>query len=389
MKFSYSLLFCLLTTLINAQPLPKTWNDSGEIPFELVKNKIILNVSIKGKSYRFLLDTGGVFMISERLQKQYRFQEVDKTIISDINKKETALVSVIVPQISIGNWEFSNRKAIVDPDSEEYPSQCFELDGMIGRDFFDKVLLHFDYARKLLRITENEQNLVLNAEKRTKLKLSHRGIPEILLRINGKKKCIEFDSGSGDFFSYQSKQAKKIRKKNTKDKLVFSGIFSFGIDKDHIKSSDRYRIKVDNFEMAGTHFPPFYSNFSKISAPRIGADILNYGATTLDFKNGWFYFEPFPEKHLPSTLETFGFDIARIEGVYIVKWILKGTEAEQAGVSYGDRVVRINDKDIEEVAQGCEGYLNGYSYKEVDKIKIELVGRNGEPKLIHLKKQLF
>lgn len=372
-----------------AQTPEYQFNDSGEIPFEMVKNTIIIPVKIEGKAYRFILDTGGVLMISKNLQRKYQFSEIEKTTISDINKIEVDFTTVLVPEIEIGLWTFTNKKAVISLLSDIYPVHCFETDGIIGRDFFNGALLHFDYARKVIRLTNKEYVLGLDAKNRTKLRLSKRGLPDVLLRINGKEKYIEFDSGSGDFFSFKSKDAKKVRSKDKSQKLVFEGAFSFGVSQATYHSTTRYKIKVDEFNIGAAQFSNFYSDFSKPTAPRIGASILYYGKVTVDYKNNWFYFSPYQNNPIKKGFDTFGFDIAKRNDEYIVKWILKGSQAEKTGLAIGIKIIKINDRLIADVANGCEGYLYGYSFKKMDRLKVDYINSEGVLETAYLEKEIF
>lgn len=67
----YLIVFILLTSVHETPKEPIKLEDSGNIPFELTKEKIIIPVQIGGRTYRFLVDTGGIFEISEELQNQF------------------------------------------------------------------------------------------------------------------------------------------------------------------------------------------------------------------------------------------------------------------------------------------------------------------------------
>lgn len=252
-----------------------------------------------------------------------------------------------------------------------YPYSCFQLDGMIGRDFFDDVILHFDYASKTFRLTKKSDVIPIESANKAKLKLSHRGLPTIKLKINTKSQYIEFDSGSGDFYSPKTGDVEKaITKDPQKEVLKFQGKFSFGVTMDNVEPSYRYMEKIESFQLATTTFSNFYSQFSKISAPRIGAAILKYGKVTLDFKNSAFYYEPYAKTPAITPFETFGFDIAIEDGNYIAKYVLIDSEAYTAGIRSGNTIVRIDNMTTQNVSEDCEGYLYGYPFKKKPAIQV-------------------
>jgi len=390
MKFLYVFFALIAVSLQSIGQEPKTYNDSGIVPFELIKEKIIVPVQIKGITYKFLVDTGGIFEISENLQNLFDFTQTESTTIIGINRKEIEIKTVTIPEVKLGNWSLRDRDAIVSDLYTQYPYSCFELDGMIGRDFFDNVILHFDHESKTFRMTENSNEISLNKNDRTKLKLSKRGLPSVKLKINNKNEYIEFDSGSGDFYSPKTSDVEKKMKNNDKDiVLKFYGVFSFGITMENLKSTHRYMEKIVRFQIATTTFTNFYSQFSKLSAPRIGAGILKYGKVTLDYKNGWFYYEPYADIQSMEPFKTFGFDIAIKNDTYVVKYVLKNSEADKQGLQSGDEILMIDDFSTSNISEDCYGYLNGYEFKNREKITVTYFDNQGSEKTIDLNSKTF
>tara|TARA_R110002073_G_scaffold335708_1_gene528587 strand:+ start:63 stop:1238 length:1176 start_codon:yes stop_codon:yes gene_type:complete len=390
MKLAYFFIALIAVSLKSIGQESTIYNDSGNLPLELIKEKIIIPVELNGNTFRFLVDTGGILEISENLQKEFNFKQTESTTIVGINRKEIEIKTVNVPEIKLGNWTFRNKKAIVSDLHSKYPYSCFELDGMIGRDFFDNIILQLDNASKTFRLTENSNDIKLNKDHRTKLKISKRGLPVVKLRINGKNEHIEFDSGSGDFYSPKTSDVEKKMKKDFQNEVLsFYGEFSFGITMDNINLTNRYMQKIERFQIANNTFNNFYSDFSKVSAPRIGAGILKYGKVTLDFKNGWFYYEPYSEIQSFEPFITFGFDIKIENGNYVVKYILKDSEAEKQGLEAGNKILMIDDFLTINISEDCYGYLNGYEFEKKEKIKIKYLNNQGNEKTIDLNYKTF
>jgi len=390
MKFAPLLIVLLIAYLHAITVEEKASNYTGNIPFELIKEKIIIPVQIGDKTYRFLVDTGGILEISEELFNEYGFKESNSITITDINRIETELKTAIVPQIKLGNWAFKDRRAIVGNLHKRYPFSCFELDGMIGRDFFDEVILQFDYSQKTFRISEDINSVTVNKNDRTRLKLSSRGLPEARLSINGTDTFIEFDSGSGDFYSPRTADVEKRATSLTDIKVLkFQGEFSFGVSMDNIKPSNRYMEKVESFKIANTTFQNFYSQFSKESAPRIGAGILKYGKVTIDYKNGWFYYEPFVHQPDLESFRTFGFDVAIENKNYKVKWTLVDSDAHNKGLRSGSIIIAINDTRTQNIEEDCDGYLNGYTFQNEEKIQVTFINDQDQVQTINLTNRVY
>ena len=358
--------------------------DSGEIPFTMVKNTIILELSIEGNPHRFLLDTGGGFMISEELAQRYGFPVQSSIEVGDVNRQELQLNRVNVPEIALGEWTFRNRLAVVYPGWGDFPNSCFALDGMIGRDFFTGAILHFDYQAGILRLTQDASVVSLVEADATPLRINERGLPEALIRINGAGKFILFDSGSGDLYSPKTSKAKRLPQELH---LTFEGIFSFGLSKGKIKSSERYATLVDELIVGGGQFNNFHSQFSKLTSARLGAALLYYGQVTLDYGNQKFYFSPYTDAPEPQRLQSFGVGFTSLDGRYIVKWVLEDSPAEKAGLRFGQTVLQINDLSLETNQDNCNYYLNGFGLEEVEELRLRVINRRGQEEEILLKKE--
>lgn len=364
--------------------------DSYDVPFEMVKNAIVIPVKVNDVQFRFVLDTGGMFMISKRVKNQGDFTVTDAVTISDASGEEKDFERVRVEKTSIGRLNIHGMEAIVSFDSDAYPNSCFGTDGMIGRDFFKGMILHINYKKGIIRLTQDRTALNLDSHHRTALRISDRGLPDVLLSINGKDEYIEFDSGSGDFFSYKTETAEHLPVREASDKLRFDGIFSFGVSsREQIQSTSRYRVYIDELILGATSFTDFYSDLSKPSAPRIGAGILYHGDVTIDYNDQWFYYKPYTNESTLSPLRSFGFDIAYLNGEYIIKWVLEGSDAEKHGLSYGQKLTSINGVLVDEAAAGCDGYINGYSFHQNETVSLKYTGTDGEIRSLTLKNKTF
>ena len=222
-------------------------------------------------------------------------------------------------------------------------------------------------------------NLTFDESQAAKMRISDRGIAEFKVKLNGRKKYIEFDSGSGDFFSYKSKDAEKIQSKNKTEVLSYSGAFSYGVSsQNNLQATKRFRPKVECLKIGEVTIKDFYSDFSKKSAPRFGASMLYHGKLTLDFTDSKFYYELYNEELVLPEYETFGFDIGFIRDQYVIKWILDGSPADQKGLKYGRIVHSINGIPIEQIQEACDSYINGFTFENDSSVSITVHGENNE-----------
>ena len=379
----------LLSLLLSFSVVAQAPLDSGNVPFRLLKNAIVVTLEVEGEPCDFILDTGGTFMISKRLQEKFAFPEVNRTTVSDINKNTIDFVTVEVPKLTLGTATFNNRKALVSTMSDEYPEKCFKTDGMIGRDFFEDCLLHFDYENGYLRLTQNPLDIADTKQKAFPMEITDRGLPAFEVELDGQKTFIEFDSGSGDLFSFKTKQAKKKSRKKGFVGTVCKGVFSYGVSGKDFTITDRYRVRISEMKIGNGTWTSFYSDLSKPSAPRVGATILLYGRLTLDYKKEQYYFEPYPNPYSITYYHTFGFALAKIKGQYQVKWVLDGSPAQELGIGFGTVIQTINGKSIEDYGKECDTYLFGFPYEREKEIEITFLDAQGQLQTAKLQKLIF
>ena len=361
-----SILLWTAVLLMSCSSLKKNANttiiDSGPVPFELIKGAIIVPVSIGDIVYRFVLDTGGYFTIAETIKDAQNLAVTSEIEVSDISQLSRNFEKVAVPTLRIGNWEIKGEEAIVSNSYNTYPTRCFGNTGMIGRNLLKDVLLQIDYATKTLRITNQANRLQLNPEARNKMKISKRGLPSVKLALDGKRQYIEFDSGSKDWFSFKTSDLADRQNSSTNEMAVYEGIFSFGFSGKDLTSEQRYSALINQLALGNVIFEDSHSDLSKRTAPRIGSGLLQYGTVTIDYRDGWFYYEGYEAAPITVTPLKRNFSVAKIDGRFIIKWVKKGSDADAQGLQYGDHVLAINGSPLEDLGEECELYVDDYSF---------------------------
>lgn len=78
----------------------------------------------------------------------------------------------------------------------------------------------------------------------------------------------------------------------------------------------------------------------------LGYAYLKNFRIVIDYPNSVAYFKPFPELKPESKYLSFGFRCSKEKGKTIVTGIWKGSVADNAGLSIGDELVSLNNKDV-------------------------------------------
>lgn len=163
-------------------------NFKETIPFEIKKGLIILKAKINNKSYNFILDTGASNFISKELATELNVKVIGSESIGDIYGDEQKTDYTRIDNIQIGNLDFSETIAAIS-DFNSLPTWAsLNIDGLIGSNLMQHAIWDFDFKKKQITITDNEEKLNLPEEIiENKLFIGYAGIPSIATKINGKK----------------------------------------------------------------------------------------------------------------------------------------------------------------------------------------------------------
>ncbi|MEL7191318.1 MAG: aspartyl protease family protein [Bacteroidota bacterium] len=377
-------------TVLWGQPSFKAQNYHEEIPFEWVKGKILVPVLIGGETYQFILDSGGLLMVSERVASRHRLDTVGTIQVSGINKLSETLHKVRVPQVSLGTLSFDDYEAIIGPFLQQSPTECLGADGMIGRDFLKEMIVQYDLAQRKIIFTDQLQGLSLNPLDATPMKASKGRIPRLTLSSSlGKIKNVAFDSGSNDLFSWKKSDASKlVQRGKIADENVAQlyGIFSMGVGGKLPPEQENYRIKMDFVQIGRHQIQNFYTDTGKASGARVGTEIMKYGIITTDNLNQRFYFSPFSDGDQAEPKPSLGFGVRVSNQKLIVSYVIKNSPASQEGITAGVEILQLDGRSAKAyVADYCKTYREGFSWEESKEVEIVYKNEQGQAQSLTLK----
>jgi hypothetical protein len=354
-----------------------------EIPFEYRNNEIVIQVRIGNQTYDYIFDTGGYNNITDAIQAKNNFPILTKQTVGSSNKIKKEISIVKVDSLHIGQLVFHDM-AMLQMNFDESPTiKCTIDGGLIGASIIKNYIWQINYPDKRIIVTdqidriENLKNAI-----QVPVTFNNRLMPYIEAKINGRKEKMMFDLGSSTLFSMTEKTAKKHRIENAITLVGGGTEGGNGIIKApiHIINSGRVEIK-------GIHYlnkPVYY--VSTNNEFLIGNPIIKDYIVTMNFKDDEMYFLPINDSAANSGWNTFGFTLDYNEGKSKVATLLKGFEAEKAGLQIGDEIQAIDGLKID-----CQDYCQckkTYSTLLETKNEITLdINKAGQPQKIKLKKQ--
>ncbi len=125
------------------------------IPFELVNNHIHVNGSIDGKPARFLVDTGGVNLLTPETARKFGLRATGKLAARGVGEQTVDLALAHADEVRIGAAVLQ-RPVFYVVDLGELPAiEGFSADGLVGYEMFRRFGVTIDYAAHVLTLSES------------------------------------------------------------------------------------------------------------------------------------------------------------------------------------------------------------------------------------------
>ena len=346
-----------------------------EVGFEFIKDKIIVPVSIEGKEYKFILDTGAPNIISNEINNLISPKLIKIIPVSDANGKKENLKVVSVKKLILGNIEFINTATLVYDLNSNPIFKCFGVDGFIGSNMLRKSIIQIDSKKKILTITDSQKKLSLNKKESTKIKLvGNQSSPYIWINLKGLdsgKENVLIDTGMDGLYdvskrNYQIFKEKEIFNVTGKSKGA-SSLSLFG----DVPMDEHYELLLPSLKLIDTEFVNVVTHTTNDNNSRIGAELLGYGIMTIDFKHKRFYFKPNSRKR---NLNDFGFGFTRtLKDEKLIVGFVWDEELKNK-LSYGDEILEINGKHV----NICNIITKDIINKNNETLKMKIKPKKGE-----------
>jgi hypothetical protein len=352
------------------------------VEVEVMLGLIIVPVTINGKTYRFLLDTGAPFSISERLQSELNYKVISKGNIVDTEHNRKKVNYVELDSIFIGNIPFTNQTALVLGFQSNPKLKCMDLDGIVGSNLMRHCNWKIDFENKAVSLsnipdayrpgsgttvafkTDKQFNILLDVEV---------GIATI--------HSTTLDYGSNGSLSVPSNDFNILKENNIIDTVFLeTGVSQKGILGEINKLTREFSyadtIKSGNLAISEVEIG---SGNSKL----LGCQILSRYAVSIDWENQNLHFSEVDS--MPNNNLTYGFGVGYSEERQVyVQSVIENSPAYKNNIRPLMQILKLDSLDLSSEQDFCD--LIRYRDNMNDSITLELMDSLGVVRNIRMGK---
>ncbi len=354
---------------------------SETINVEATNQLLIVPVTIKGNTYRFLFDTGAPFSVSEELQNKFQFNMLNKATLTDSDKSRSSVEIIEVDTINIGKIAFTNQTAFVANFKQNAIIKCLNIDGIIGSNLMKHCNWTIDMQNEFItlykgyKLTDQDTFVTIPFSKNTQY--------DIILDVKVGKTTvsnIKIDYGSNGSLTLPEKRfsvlrSKEFDKTRTSIGFVQSGLFGvrkpFTSELAQIDSLWLNEVLITN------------ATIKSGKSALLGGKILTNYIVNINWDNKTIAFAKHTKQY--QFTDTFGFKIGVTANKLVIQSVLEQTPAFNYGLKADMEIISIDDLNFTTAHTLCD-YMN-YFKQERKSIQVVYKTLNGAQKEITLTKK--
>jgi hypothetical protein len=327
----------------------------GKISFELIDNRIFVNVMMNGHGpFHMILDTGATLGVSPEAAKKAGLTMEGTRVVGGVGEKGIEAKTTYVRELTFGPVHLSNLDCdIISIADFPYVFGKIPVDGFFGQEVFEKYVVRHDYQKK--ELTFYDPKTFVYSGNGESFPFERSGIvPEISASFDGIDGHFGVDTGArsalilyGPFVA-DHHLAEKYRPK-------FQGISGWGLGGPVRSCMIRsLSLKIGQFELHGL-IARLSLNKSGVTASNskaglIGPDVLKQFTFICDYARHRLIFEKNSDFGHHDSYDRAGVWLSQKGDAFEVFDVIPGGPADQAGLKVGDRVLSVDGKDTEQIA---------------------------------------
>jgi hypothetical protein len=360
---------------------PKQFKETVQI--EVHNGLIFLPVTIQGKVFNFLFDSGAPFSISKKLQNEFGFKIITKGNIVDSDHNRKSVNWAQVDAIRIGDVDFLEQTAFIGDFDKNPLLKCLNIDGIVGSNFMRHCIWTIDQKEmKLVLSNVIDQQII---EESTKIPFTTDFQYNIFLDINigdATVRNILMDYGSNGSIALSEEIFSVLKNRDIiKRTILEKGNKQSGIIGKPVELNREITF-VDSVVLGELTIDDVMSRTGETVS--IGNKLMSRFKVTIDWKSKNLYFK---KNETTSVSKEFaGFNLGYdVENGIIVQRVIESSDAYKKGIRANMKVLKLDDLDFENDHDFCD-YAK---HKAGDQIYLQVIDATGQKKEFNFEKTIF
>ncbi len=328
------------------------------IKYRLIHGKMLVPVTIHGKNYNFIFDTGAPLSISKKIYEDIKPDVKGEMEISDGSGKVRKMPVISLPELELKGITFTDTSGILLHDESIRMLKCMEADGIIGSNMLRNSVIQIDGRSKEIVITDNADKLGLKNVMYQEVKFAPgQSNPHIMVAVENRGELLGdmvlIDTGSREFYSMSNEIYGYYKSKGFFMKVLAQGNGSFVWGIHGNESSNRhYVLNIPGFNLYKSRYKNVIVQTVADDISRIGSKVFEYGKVTIDYRNKQFYYEAYKNVKTDSLSERPWQISPTMKNGKLVVGVIWDKSLEKK-INPGDEVLGINNMDFQSLSS-CE-----------------------------------
>lgn len=325
----------------------KNFADTIAIVLEPNGNRVLLPVSIGGKDYLFLLDTGASHAVVYEDAMIAGCETVGTIDSYDANDQKSHVQTVKLPPLTIGSLTLTGCQATV----QRRRVRNGNIDGIIGFDLVNKGLqMKIDVENRRLVLSDRKKLFVKEPGYRLKYRLRW-NVPYMdVSPFRDYRERVRFDTGSPRLYvinktSFDKGEPLMANREQIEGRC--QGRWMMGFSGTEARGEVVF-LALDSLSVGGYFMRDVHTLSTQQGNSHIGAELLKYGAVTFIPNKKTMLFLPYNEE---GSCEVGNKQVEKAvvpsdNGLPMIGLVWERSEAYKAGFREGDIIVRADGRDV-------------------------------------------
>jgi hypothetical protein len=352
------------------------------IHFKLKDNMVIIPVTINGKTYNFIFDTGAsITFFSDSLAKNFKTthsMSVPTTDADGIKQAMNFYLTDYTDNFQMGSLYFDNvGYGVLNIDAFE-DAICTHIDGILGDNILSLLNWEIDFSNKTIIVSKKPFSVDNYSMKIPFKKSFGARTPEIKMQMGKYVFYATFDMGNNGGIDISDSIFFKSGKSSYVEYSKGEGRSNVTLFNERI-TENKYKVVIDSFYMGNNLIVNEKVDISPYPAGKlIGNTFLEkYGKVTINWKQKKIFLGKKNESDTVGTGETMGFSFGLQEDKLIVTSVWEDTKAYEEGIRMGDQIISVNGVSTENInrSKWCE---ISEEIDNLDKYTMEILDSEGK-----------